>query len=501
MICGKIRNTNLLHSLPKVGLVEFHLIARQTRLWILVLVAGIVIAIVGSASIAFIHPAVPFAIIVGVIAGAIVLSKIDYGMYAVIAITVLLPFGALPLNIGFNPTFLNLAIVAVYAIWFARVMTRQSEHRFVFTSLGLPILAFMVLAIFSFIAGTAHAPIDREVLRHFAEVLAAVAFFFVIVNIIHTREMLGRCVTALIVAGFSAAAIGIVLYILPRDLSILLLSALRVFKYPTGDRVLRFIEDDPANAMRATSTSVDPNVLGGLLILVTALTVPQLFAEKPLLPRKLIVTMVGTLLVCMILTFSRGALLGLGSALAVISTVRYRPIIALMIVGAAVFLLLPFTQEYVGHFLDAFTGSDRATQMRLGEYKDALILISRYPFFGVGFGGSPDIDTYLGVSSVYLLMAEEMGLIGLGVFLIVMGSFFYQTMQTWFARIAQDKFLAPILLGIGGALLGAMIGGLVDHYFFNLKFPHSVVLFWLYVGLGMATIRLGMPPATAKSGG
>jgi O-antigen ligase len=359
----------------------------------------------------------------------------------------------------------------------------------------------MVLAIFSFIAGTAHAPIDRETLRHFAEVLAAVAFFFVIVNIIHTREMLERCVTALIVAGFSAAAIGIVLYLLPRDQSILLLSALRVFKYPTGDRVLRFIEDDPANPMRATSTSVDPNVLGGLLILVTVLTVPQLFAEKPLLPRKLIVTMVGTLLVCMILTFSRGALLGLGIALAVISTVRYRPIIALMIVGTAVFLLLPFTQEYVGHFLDAFAGSDRATQMRLGEYKDALILISRYPFFGVGFGGSPDIDTYLGVSSVYLLMAEEMGLIGLGVFLIVMGLFFYQTLQAWFARIAQDKFLAPILLGIAGALLGAMIGGLVDHYFFNLKFPHSVVLFWLYVGLGMATVRLGMPPATARNGG
>ena len=52
-----------------------------------------------------------------------------------------------------------------------------------------------------------------------------------------------------------------------------------------------------------------------------------------------------------------------------------------------------------------------------------------------------------------------------------------------------------------GALLGAMIGGLVDHYFFNLKFPHSVVLFWLYVGLGMATVRLGMPPATARNGG
>ncbi len=472
--------------------MQFDLTQDRTRYWMMTIVAGIALAIAGSAAIAFVHPLVPFAVIVGIVIGAIILSNIEFGMYAVIAIAVLLPFAALPLNIGFNPTFLDLALVAVYAMWFWRVMTRQDEHGFIATVLGLPILTFLILAIFSFIAGTAHAPITMQVLRQFVEVLAAIAFFFVIVNTVQTRARLRRYVTALILAGFVSALIGILLYVLPRDLTIMLLSLLRVFKYPSGDGVLRFIEDDPNNPMRAISTSIDPNVLGGLMILVTALAAPQLFAEKPLLPRQFIVAIVGTMFVCLVLTFSRGALLGLVLALTVIATVRYRPMIALILLGAIVFLFLPFTQEYIGHLLDAFTLGDRATQMRLGEYKDALILISRYPFFGVGFGGSPDIDTYLGVSSVYLLMAEEMGLIGLSVFLIIMGTFFYQTVQAWFTRIAQDKFLAPILLGIAGALLGAMIGGLVDHYFFNLKFPHSVVLFWLFVGLGMVTIRLGV---------
>ena len=470
--------------------MEFHLSENRTRTWLIVLVVGIVLVIAGAASIAFIHPLAPFAIVIGLLGVVVIMSNIDFGMYAVIGVTVLLPFGALPINLGFNPTFLNLAIVAVYAMWLVRVATRQSGD-FVTTPLALPVLVFFVLAIFSFIAGTAYAPITQDVLRHFAEVLAAIAFFFVIVNVVRTRELLGRYVTALLVAGFISTLIGIVLYFLPRDLTINLLSLLRVFKYPSGDGVLRFIEDDPNNPMRATSTSVDPNVLGGLMILVTALAVPQLFTEKPLLPRKLIVAMVAAMGVCLILTFSRGALLGLGLALVVIATVRYRPIIAVMILGAAVFLLLPFTQDYVGHLLDAFAGSDRATQMRLGEYKDALILISRYPFFGVGFGGAPDVDTYLGVSSVYLLMAEEMGLIGLGVFLITMGLFFYQVAVAWFQKISRDPFLAPILLGVAGALLGAMIGGLTDHYFFNLVFPHSVVLFWLYVGLGAVTVRLG----------
>ncbi len=478
--------------------MEFHWTDDRARLWFVVIIAGVALALAGSASIAFVHPAVPFAVIIGVIVGAILLSNIDYGMYAVIAITVLLPFAALPLNIGFNPTFLDLALVAVYAIWFARIMTRQNEGGFVATSLGILVLVFLILAVFSFIAGTAYAPVTTQVLRQFAEVLAAIAFFFVVVNVVRTHADLRRFITALIIAGSISATIGVVLYLLPRDISTLLLSALRVFKYPTGDRVLRFINDDPANPMRATSTSVDPNVLGGLLILVTALTVPQLFAEKPLLPRRLIGVMVGTMLVCMVLTFSRGSLLGLSLALLIIATVRYRPIIAIALIAVTIVLFLPMTQDYVGYFVDAFTAGDRSTQMRLGEYKDALTLISRYPFFGVGFGGSPDIDTYLGVSSVYLLMAEEMGLIGLSVFLLTMGTFFYRVFQAWSAGLARDPFLAPIVLGVAGALLGAMIGGLADHYFFNLKFPHSVVLFWMFVGLGMAAMRVGAQGKDAR---
>ncbi len=470
--------------------MQFPLIEYHHRGWFAVLALGVALALAGGAVIAFSSPAIAFAIVIATIAGAVVLSNIEYGLYAVIAVAVLLPFGALPLNVGFNPTFLDLALLALFGMWLVRGALRQGGE-FIATPLGLPIFVFLVLAVFSFIAGLAYAPITQDVLRHFAEVLISIALFFVVVNVVRTREALGRFVTALIVAGAVSATIGIVLYFIPQNLSIQILSALRVFKYPSGAGVLRFINDDPSMPMRAVSTSIDPNVLGGLMILVTALAVPQIFADQPLLPRPLVIAMVAAMGVCMVLTFSRGAMLGLGLALVVIATVRYRPIIALLILGVAVFALLPFTQDYVGHFLDAFAGSDLATQMRLGEYKDALTLISRYPVFGVGFGGSPDIDTYLGVSSVYLLMAEEMGLVGVSAFLITLGVFFYRVAQEWFAGLARDKFLAPIALGAAGAVLGAMIGGLTDHYFFNLAFPHSVALFWLYAGLGMVAVRLG----------
>jgi O-antigen ligase len=86
------------------------------------------------------------------------------------------------------------------------------------------------------------------------------------------------------------------------------------------------------------------------------------------------------------------------------------------------------------------------------------------------------------VSNVYLLIAEEMGLIGLRSFLLVMGVFFAYARRAW-RRMERDSDLEPILLGLAGALLGAMVGGLVDHYFFNLGFPHSVPPFLAVCGL------------------
>jgi len=127
--------------------------------------------------------------------------------------------------------------------------------------------------------------------------------------------------------------------------------------------------------------------------------------------------------------------------------------------------------------------------MRFGEYKDALILIGRYPWLGVGFAGSPDIDTYIGVSNVYLLIAEQMGLVGLASFLVVMAVFFARFWRTR-ALALVDPELEPLFWGLHAGIVGALVGGIFDHYFFNLNFHHSVTLFWLVVGLATAATEM-----------
>jgi len=109
--------------------------------------------------------------------------------------------------------------------------------------------------------------------------------------------------------------------------------------------------------------------------------------------------------------------------------------------------------------------------------------------FGVGFAGAPEIDIYLGVSSAYLIMAEEMGLVGLAVFLLCMLTAFGWSYQRR-KQVYQDRRLTPLWLGAHAGLTAALAIGVLDHYFFNLDFQPAGVMFWTFVGLCLAATRL-----------
>ena len=441
-----------------------------------------------GAVLGFLGPLLTTVLLVAVVIGCLVLQSTQTGLYVLVAVICLLPFAALPIDIGFTPTLLDIALGAVFLVWAMQIMTHRHGD-FVGTPIGFMVLIFIVLAIASFIAGLAHSSLTANALRHFAEIILSVAVFFLVVNTVRTRRQLERLVRVILLAGFCAAVIGVVLYVLPQDLSVRILSTLRVVGYPSGPSALRFVEDNPDNPLRAISTSVDPNILGGTLILVGGLAVPQLFARDPVLPHRWTVLVTGTVGLCLFLTFSRGSMAGLGLALLVLSAVRYRRLGWALLAVALVALILPQTQAYIQRALEGVRGEDLATQMRIGEYRDALTLISRYPWFGVGFIGTPDIDTYLGVSMVYLLIAEKMGITGLLAFLAAAVMFFVHSWRAWRTTL-RDGHMEPILLGFLTAILGALLGGTLDHYLFNPDFPHAAAFFWLYMGLGMVAGRL-----------
>ncbi len=465
------------------------------RRWVAVSATLLVCAVLALAAgylLAEVGPLIAGAGVIALLIGLWMLRNIEIAYWSVVGIVCLLPFASFPFDIGVTPTFLDAGVGALWLVWLLMIATGR-QRDFVGTSLGLPVAAFMVMAMGSFIYGLSHAALTSYVLRHFAELQLSMALFFLIVNIVRDEQRLQRFVRALLLCATAAAALGILLYGVARfispNLTIRALSALGRVGYPSGDGVLRYVEDNPELAMRATSTSVDPNVLGSLLNMALAIGVPQLFVPRPIFRRWLLLPMLGCLALGLLLTQSRGSLAGVCIALAIIATLRYRRLWPIGLATALLVLILPQTQGYVTHLLEGLRGEDLATQMRFGEYKDALILIGRYPLLGVGFSGSPDIDTYIGVSNVYLLIAEQMGLLGLTSFGVVVIVFLTRFWRTRRQALAQPD-VEPLWWGLHAGIFGALVGGIFDHYFFNLDFHHSVTLFWLAIGLATAATEI-----------
>lgn len=446
-----------------------------------------VTAIVGGLLLAFGGPLIAVAVLLGGLATLLILRNIELGFFALIAVVCLLPFATIPVDIGVTPTFLDFALLAVIFVWLLAIVTGR-QQRVVTGPIGLPILLFILVAIFAFIFGLANGPLTSTLLRKFAELLLSLFFVIVVVDYCRTWSRLERLVKFLLLAGAGAAALAIGLWLLPENTTNTLLNYLQLLGYP-GGWVIRYLEENPALAERAIGTSVDPNVLGGLLLMMGGLVAPQLVTGKPLFGRWLTFGIAGLVFVALILTFSRGAMLGLVAAIGFVAVVRYRRLLPYMLVVGLLLLLLPATHAYVGRFIEGFQGADLATQMRFGEYKDALRLIGRYPIFGVGFAGTPDVDLYLAVASTYFTIAGSMGLLGLLSFLVVIGTVFvYAFLNREAAKL--DPIDDAVWLGLHAALAGALVAGIFDHYLFNLEFHHAVTIFWTIVGLATASTRL-----------
>ena len=454
-----------------------------------VLVGAALVVVAGAAVAAFVHPLVAIAGVIGLGVAPFVMRDIRLAFLAVVAVIMLLPFAAIPIGIGFNPTFLDLGLGVLYLIWLMRIVTRE-QTRLQFPPLSAGVLLFIGLMVAALLAGLAHGTPTRNQFRAFGEMLLGAGLFFVVANLIADWPGLRRVFLALVALGFASAAVGLVLYALPGQWQVHLLSLLRVVDYPSGPGVLRYLNDDPGRLQRATGTAIDPNSFGGMLALVTALLLPQVISRAPLLARRWSMPMVAVLFLALLATISRGSLLGFAAGVAVIGLLRDRRLLAAGVAAGvgllALAFLLPWTAAYVDHFVAGFQNQDRATQMRMGEYRDALDLIGRYPVFGVGFGDPGDVDLYRGVSSLYLIITETMGLVGLVAFVALLAAVLARLALAW--RWVGEGPRA-VLLGCLAGLTAAVVSGVFDHYFFT--YPHAFALLWLVVGLGMRTVDLG----------
>ncbi len=433
-------------------------------------------------------PVAGFGAFFGLAVAFYVLTDLMGGLYVMLAVVALLPFATLPFKIAVTPTFIDMALAAFMVVYLFQWMTgKRSRPRFL--TVHWLMIGFAGFTLFAFVAGLSHGLLTTSVLRKFVELLISIGAAVILVDVIRDTATLRRVSLVILVMGAAQALIGIGLVVINAQTAERLLNTLGRFGYPVGG-VIRYVEENPDLAERAIGTWVDPNAYGGFLVLIGALGSANILAEKPLLNSRLIgVILWLPVIVVLLLTQSRGALVGLAAAAAVVAVLRYRWLIPVGIVAAAVFLIVPFTQNYVTRFVAGLNNQDLATQMRFGEYKDALILIGRNPIIGVGFVGTPDRDTYLGVSSLYLMIAENTGLVGLGIFAATMLAIVVFGLGRR-RRINANPLLANLWLGYTAGLCGALVSGIFDHFYFDVEFSGAALMFWLFAGLALVAAHL-----------
>lgn len=452
---------------------------------------GLILGLIGGTvglMIALLGIPLTLAAILGLLVGLYVLTDVNIALYGIIATLLIIPFGTFPIKIAITPTLLDLALAAFLLVYIFQWMTGR-RRQFRMTPVHALITVYIMWLILTFALGLRYAMPTSTNLRQFAEMLLSIGLVFILGDLLRDPKILRRLVLVILLAVGTQAIIAIGLYILPDTLSENILVRLARIGYPNGG-VIRYIEDNPALGERAIGTWIDPNALGGVLAIAAVMIAPQILAKRPIIPyRWLTFCIFGAVAFALFLSSSRASFLALGVGLLVIAFVRYRRVLPLLAIAGLLFLLLPQTQNYIDRIFQAFQGADLATQMRIGEWTDSLTLISRYPIFGVGFTGTPEIDIYTDVANMYLIMANQIGLVGVAIFLIVMMGVFAYGIRAW-SYAHDDPEFDAIHLGYHAALLTALVNAIADLYFFRLDFQSSITWFWLVVTLCIASSRL-----------
>jgi putative inorganic carbon (HCO3(-)) transporter len=261
----------------------------------------------------------------------------------------------------------------------------------------------------------------------------------------------------------------------------------------------RWVDGDqfPELKKRVFSTLGNPNVLAAFLVLVVGLAAGwSLDAHEP--KRKAALVVVTTLsIVCILLTYSRGAWLSVGVMALVMAAVwrhwNRRVLLAVTVVVAIV--LAASHEAFMARLLSIkgmFNPEDSSVALRWALWESTLAMINEYPWSGLGWGTYrfvyPEYDFFVQNESVIiyhahntlLSLAAETGIPGVLCFAAAwaMGALRALLIMKHVPRAAKGFYL-----GIALALLGMAAFSLTDHVLFNIQ---VTAVFWALLALAVS---------------
>lgn len=178
-----------------------------------------------------------------------------------------------------------------------------------------------------------------------------------------------------------------------------------------------------------------------------------------------------------LLTYSRGALLGLFAVLTAIMLKSRHKFVGLSFLAGAAFLVLSFApsawMDRMGRFMNG--DLDTSAQERLVSWGTAWNLAHDYPITGGSFDVLPNVDVFQryeprplplghpssGPHSIYFQLLGDQGFVGLGLFLLLIGSCYWSLwrLRRGAQRMASAAYLVDYAHMVEVAILGFMVSG------------------------------------------
>lgn len=231
----------------------------------------------------------------------------------------------------------------------------------------------------------------------------------------------------------------------------------------------------PLLRRRMYSTLENPNLLGAYAVMIISILTAFFLRERQKKRKWAFAVILFVLLLCLALTYSRGAWLSL-AAIVLGLTLFYDKRFGFLFFLIPLVLLF-YHGQMVERFLSLFSGEDTSVGLRFALWESTIAMIEEHPLLGVGWGSYylayPDYNFFIQdehvlifhAHNMYLNMLAEVGIIGGAAFLL---TFFEQGFLCW--KLYRGKAsLFTRTMGLGGLLMVMAIAviGMSDHVLFG----------------------------------
>lgn len=308
--------------------------------------------------------------------------------------------------------------------------------------------------------------------------VAFILFAVVLENAVSTRRQLDALVFLMVAAAAIVSLYGVCQYL-----------------FGWGYQSAAWVDSDMFSSIsfRVPSTLQNPNMLGQYLILTIPLGGYGLLTAKGRGRQGFYLACCGVMCVCMVLTLSRGAWLGLLFAGAVF-VVLLNPRLILLAPVALVALYFVLPDTVISRFTSIGNLGDSSTSYRVYIWMGTLAMLKEYWLCGIGPGDAAfnlvyPAYSYSGIvaphaHNLFLQMVCDAGVAALGVFLLLL----FQYFRSLCAAMSKERDPRSRLLQVAvtAGVCGFMVQAMTDYSFYNYR---VMFLFWAYLGLGALAAR------------